>query len=198
MPNVECPRCKRVCIAPVRAVLGNCPHCGEPYRAANSSRADRIKTRKSLPGLSAVGWFLAGGALVGYCLFLYQLGSNGRTGHPTAVDTSGLSVLDSEPIRIKEETWETWPKDDKGFDALRNETQVMLERNGTRSQSLPMSFEECLAFINRTVADIGEQPLTIVSTSDVRVVKWFAADGAVLVTCSRPDGKMVLTGRLGQ
>jgi hypothetical protein len=36
-------------------------------------------------------------------------------------------------------------------------------------------------------------PTNVVETTDLRIVKWFLSDGAVMVACSRPDGKMVVT-----
>jgi hypothetical protein len=48
-----------------------------------------------------------------------------------------------------------------------------------------MSFEECQSVI--------AQPVNVVESSDLRIVKWFLSDGTVMVACSRPDGKMVVT-----
>lgn len=61
------------------------------------------------------------------------------------------------------------------------------------SESRPMSFEACLATIRGYASETKVAPVAIVETSDLRIVRFPAADGSVLVTCSRPDGRMVLT-----
>lgn len=61
------------------------------------------------------------------------------------------------------------------------------------STSKSMSFEACLQLIQRTATQLGVAPTNVVNTSDMRMVKFFTSDGSVLVTCSRPDQKMVMT-----
>ena len=62
-----------------------------------------------------------------------------------------------------------------------------------RSVSKSMSFEACLAVIRRTASDLRVAPINIVETNSVRMVRFPTVDGSVLVTCSRPDHKMVMT-----
>jgi hypothetical protein len=62
-----------------------------------------------------------------------------------------------------------------------------------QSQATPMSFEKCLATIRGTAAELGVAPINIVETNDLRMVRFCAADASVLVTCSRPDDKQVIT-----
>jgi hypothetical protein len=55
-----------------------------------------------------------------------------------------------------------------------------------------MSFEACLATIQYMATKLGA-PTNIVETSILRIVRFPATDGSVLMTCSAPDQKMVLT-----
>lgn len=192
--ELKCPRCKSTRMVPAGAILGDCPHCGEPYRTADPSWANLTKVAKSVLRLRDIGWFPAGGVLIGYCMFLFQLGCDGtRTGQPATVTASERNSLDRESIQVQEGTSEPTPKEHRGFDALPDDSQQPVTATGARSQSRSMSFEQCLTLIDGVSADIGEQPLTIAATSDLMMVKWFTDDGAVLVTCSRPDEKMVYT-----
>ena len=61
------------------------------------------------------------------------------------------------------------------------------------STSKRMSFENCLAVIRNVSQSLGVAPVNIVETSAVRMVRFRTEDGSVLVTCSRPDQKMVIT-----
>ena len=61
------------------------------------------------------------------------------------------------------------------------------------STSQVMSFSDCLKVIRNTSQQLGIAPRNIVETNDLRMVKFVTSDGHVLVTCSRPDRKMVLT-----
>lgn len=61
------------------------------------------------------------------------------------------------------------------------------------SQTKTMSFEECLATIRAVSAQLGVAPINIVETQILRMVRFPTSDGSVLVTCSKPDRKMVLT-----
>jgi hypothetical protein len=56
-----------------------------------------------------------------------------------------------------------------------------------------MSFETCLATISNIATELGVAPINIVETSIMRVVRFNTADGSVLVTCSAPDRRMVIT-----
>lgn len=61
------------------------------------------------------------------------------------------------------------------------------------STSRSMPFDQCLLVIQRTATELGVAPVNIVETSAMRMVRFPTADGSVLVTCSRPDQKMVMT-----
>jgi len=61
------------------------------------------------------------------------------------------------------------------------------------SKSESMSFGNCLQLIRNVSAELATAPENIVETNDLRMVRFNTSDGSVLVTCSRPDNKMVLT-----
>lgn len=61
------------------------------------------------------------------------------------------------------------------------------------SQAVTMSFDSCLAKIRSTAAQLGIAPINIAETNELRMVRFPTSDGSVLITCSRPDGRMVVT-----
>ena len=61
------------------------------------------------------------------------------------------------------------------------------------SRSETMSFKECLGVIQRTSDQLSVVPKNIVNTVDLRMVRFLTADGSILVTCSRPDRRLVIT-----
>ena len=61
------------------------------------------------------------------------------------------------------------------------------------SESRSLSFDACNSAINDMSGQIGVRPLEIVNTQDVRTVRMLADDGSVLITCSKPDRRMVVT-----
>ncbi|MEE1610506.1 hypothetical protein [Microvirga sp. CF3016] len=61
----------------------------------------------------------------------------------------------------------------------------------TRIASMP--FGECLSIINEAAQDVDEEPVKLVSTSDVVTVRINASDGFVTVSCDRGSSKMTLT-----
>ena len=56
-----------------------------------------------------------------------------------------------------------------------------------------MSFEDCQKLIRRFADSLGKAPINIVESEILRMVRFPASDGSVLVTCSKPDGKVVIT-----
>jgi hypothetical protein len=68
---------------------------------------------------------------------------------------------------------------------------VAAQVTDTVTQSI--SFEACLASIQRVAGQHDAPPINIVETSELRMVRFCSADGSVLVTCSRLDQKMVMT-----
>ncbi|WP_323015481.1 hypothetical protein [Devosia sp.] len=61
------------------------------------------------------------------------------------------------------------------------------------SQAVSMSFEACLGKIRSTAAQLGQAPINIAETNELRMVKFLTSDGSVMITCSRPDGRMIVT-----
>lgn len=64
-----------------------------------------------------------------------------------------------------------------------------------RTERRPMSFEACLASIRSVATELRSAPVNVVETSDLRIVRFLTSDGSVLVTCSRPDGAMLVQHR---
>ena len=62
-----------------------------------------------------------------------------------------------------------------------------------RSVSRSASFEECVGLIQNTAGEIGIAPTNLVETNVMRMVRFNLDDGSVLMTCSRPDNRLVVT-----
>ncbi|MBF8753767.1 hypothetical protein [Pseudomonas guariconensis] len=64
------------------------------------------------------------------------------------------------------------------------------------STSTPMSFEKCQAVQANTIAQLNVAPgdiVRIVNTSVMTMTRLYTDDGSVIITCSAPDNKMVIT-----
>jgi hypothetical protein len=64
------------------------------------------------------------------------------------------------------------------------------------SSTVSLSFEECLARKETVINQLGVNPndiIPIVNTKIMTMTKLCTADGSVIVTCSKPDRKMVIT-----
>ena len=61
----------------------------------------------------------------------------------------------------------------------------------TRTATMP--FSECLSIIAEAAQEVDEEPVKLVSSSDLVTVRINASDGFVTVSCSRPDSRMTLT-----
>ncbi len=64
------------------------------------------------------------------------------------------------------------------------------------SSSMPMSFEKCQATQANTIAQLNVPSgdiVQIVNTSSMTMTRIYVDDGSVLITCSAPDNKMVIT-----
>jgi hypothetical protein len=58
-----------------------------------------------------------------------------------------------------------------------------------------MSFDKCVATIQLTANRLGIAPINVVETTILRIVRFKTNDGSgksLLVTCSKPDRKMVI------
>ena len=72
-------------------------------------------------------------------------------------------------------------------------SSLVLPALAQKSTSKSMSFEDCLRVIQNTATQLGVAPINIVETKDMRMVRFLSDDGSVLVTCSRPDRKIITT-----
>jgi hypothetical protein len=65
------------------------------------------------------------------------------------------------------------------------------ETNKPRVASLP--FSDCLGILAEVSKGAGVRPLHVVSTDDLRVTRFEAADGFLTISCNRQQGRMVMT-----
>lgn len=75
--------------------------------------------------------------------------------------------------------------------ALAAGSAALAQSADTRIASMP--FGECLSIINEAAQEVDEEPVKLVSTSDVVTVRINASDGFVTVSCDRSSNKMTLT-----
>lgn len=61
------------------------------------------------------------------------------------------------------------------------------------STTYDMDFEKCLAFIRQSANESSSAPINIVETNILRIVRFPAKDGSVLITCSKLDNKAIIT-----
>lgn len=64
------------------------------------------------------------------------------------------------------------------------------------SSSIPMNFEACLAKKESVIAALGMSPtdiIPVVNTGILTITRVCTVDGSVLITCSKPDQKMIVT-----
>ncbi|MBK8174810.1 MAG: hypothetical protein IPK66_05925 [Rhodospirillales bacterium] len=76
------------------------------------------------------------------------------------------------------------------------EQQLAQPRNpsgGVESKTISMTFENCQLLIRRTADQVGQAPINIVDSEILRMVRFVTSDGSVLVTCSKPDEKAMIT-----
>jgi hypothetical protein len=63
----------------------------------------------------------------------------------------------------------------------------------TRTETMP--FGQCIGLAEDVAEGLNTNPVTILRTTEVRVVRIDAADGVVILTCNRSENRMVLTKR---
>jgi hypothetical protein len=61
-------------------------------------------------------------------------------------------------------------------------------RVDTRTESVP--FGECIALVREVSEELGVAPVNILRTQDVWLTRLDAVDGALMITCSRPDNRL--------
>ena len=65
-----------------------------------------------------------------------------------------------------------------------------------QSKSIPMSFEDCQAYQASTIAKLNvpaSDVEPIVNSAVLTITRVYTSDGSVLISCSEPDRKMVIT-----
>ncbi len=77
-------------------------------------------------------------------------------------------------------------------EAPRSDFRQSVSSSGQPTSSRTLPFSECVAFIYASAASFGIDPITIVNTDIMKVVRLPAQGGSVLMTCSRPDQKLVI------
>jgi hypothetical protein len=60
------------------------------------------------------------------------------------------------------------------------------------SQSFDMSFEQCIDAIQLAARKLARAPVNVVESKGLRIVRFPASDGSILMTCSRMDKKLVV------
>lgn len=76
--------------------------------------------------------------------------------------------------------------------AVSDDTVHSVSSNGMPTVTKTMDFQVCIQTIQTMAGEMGVAPINIVETPDVRIVRFNTADGSVLVTCSKPDNKLVM------
>lgn len=66
-------------------------------------------------------------------------------------------------------------------------------QSAVESESRSLDFDSCLAVIRQTASELSIAPINIAETNILRVVRFPLPDGSVLITCSKPDRKMIVT-----
>ena len=97
------------------------------------------------------------------------------------------ALVNEESVSVAPE-----PKVETASDAKVDEPVVSRSSSGMETVTRTMSYRDCINQISVVATQFGVAPINIVETSAMRTVRFPTSDGSVLVTCSRPDRKMVL------
>jgi hypothetical protein len=73
-----------------------------------------------------------------------------------------------------------------------NSGRMTTAATDVQSGAVSVSFDGCLRIIREKASQFATAPVNIVETNALRMVRFCTSDGSVLVTCSAPDGKMVV------
>jgi hypothetical protein len=55
-----------------------------------------------------------------------------------------------------------------------------------------VDFPSCLKFIRDQAVQLGQSPINIVETNDLRIVRFLARDSSILVKCNRLDETLTM------
>lgn len=173
MASVECPRCR----GKIDPRSTRCRFCH-----ADFSPAEQEALRKEH---RSRGVLLTVLAIILFFAAVSQCGQDGTIDENSAGSENRLSSDDSKAVEATNNALDEMasPSDAAGESAS----------SGVASTSRAMSFERCIASIQGVSTELGAAPINIVETNIVRIVRFNTVDGSVLVTCSRPDRKMVIT-----
>lgn len=173
MASVECPRCR----GKIDPRSTRCRFCHADFSPVEQ---EALRKEHGSRGLLL--------AILGIILFfgvVSQCSQNGTVEEKSAVREKRPSSDDSRAVEAT----------NNALDGIASPTEVAGETasSGPTSGSRGMSFERCIDSIQDVSTELGKAPINIVETNTVRIVRFNTVDGSVLVTCSRPDRKMVIT-----
>ena len=69
---------------------------------------------------------------------------------------------------------------------------VSVDGASRESRTEVMAFADCVSMVEEISSEMGVKPISILRTGDVWLTRIEAFDGAVTVTCSRPDHRVTL------
>lgn len=160
---------------------------------------------------SIVWWIGAGVMLLGVLATLSPAGKSDPKRGQTAAGTAMLALLFTafgfmaQGSRSQREADRALREADRNvaiaranLDAAERAEAAAPRGPGVHSVSRSMSFEACLATIRSTATDLGAAPENVVESSIARIVRFRTSDGSVLVTCSKPDNKLIITRSPGR
>ena len=107
----------------------------------------------------------------------------------------GLMLLEGLPANREtpKKTRSYRPQKQEPTSFSRAELVSLMQATEVKSISRHMSFDRCLTQIRDMATSLQEAPINIMETSQMRMVRWMMVDGSFLITCSKPDNKIVLT-----
>jgi hypothetical protein len=62
----------------------------------------------------------------------------------------------------------------------------------SRSRTEVMAFSDCISLVDEISSEMGVKPVSLLRTADVWLSRLDASDGAVTITCSRPERRVTL------
>jgi hypothetical protein len=128
-------------------------------------------------------------------LFLVSGGLNAFGAHDKGKETQTTLLMGSKSVTPAEAATPA-PASNATFSGTINFPPMTLDASGrlmVASAYTAMGFEICLKAISLTASNVGVAPLNIVETSDVRIVRFPTSEGSIMLTCSRPDQRLVVT-----
>jgi len=143
-------------------------------------------------------------------------GADGSISFADKMCFGGYIKRDGEWISVKEEAKKETEKRER-LETERNEKERMTRKHEEEarmreekpkkqasnhqnttleSQSIPMSFRECLSRKVQVIASLGvnlRDVIPLVNTNIMTMDRICTSDGSILISCSKPDKKMIVT-----